>query len=104
LHVLAGRGGKEGRCWGWVRGLKMGQLTLSKGPARMGICNYVQGATILSDSVSSISHTTFVIYIQYEKKIFLPVQVKNKPCDRGTEHAFILGSMDCTVANSFGLC
>jgi hypothetical protein len=28
------------------------------------------------------------------------VQVKNKPCDRGSEHAFILGSMVCTVANN----
>jgi hypothetical protein len=35
-------------------------------------------------------------HVGCEKKI----QVKNKPCDGETEHAFILGSMDCTVANS----
>ncbi len=38
--------------------------------------------------------------VQYEKKIFPSVQVKNKPRDEGTEHAFILGSIDCTVVNS----
>jgi hypothetical protein len=36
---------------------------------------------------------------QYEKKIFLLVQVKNKLHEGRTEHAFILGSMDCTVAS-----
>ncbi len=33
LHVLAGRGGKEGQ-WGLGKGPKIGQLTLRKGPAR----------------------------------------------------------------------
>jgi hypothetical protein len=55
----------------------MGQLTLNKGPARMRIHNYVQGATVPSKRVSSyvkqlvISHATFVICIQYEKKNIL---------------------------------
>jgi hypothetical protein len=31
--------------------------------------------------------------------IFAPLQVKNKPLDGETGHVFILGSMDCTVAN-----
>jgi hypothetical protein len=29
-----------------------------------------------------------------------PLQVKNKPRDGEMEHAFILESMDCTVANN----
>jgi hypothetical protein len=29
----------------------------------------------------------------YKKKKFLSLQVKSKPCDEGTEHSFILGSM-----------
>jgi hypothetical protein len=32
------------------------------------------------------------------KEKFLPMQVENKPYDRGSENAFILGSMVCTVA------
>jgi hypothetical protein len=87
--------------WGWITGLKMGQLTLSKGPARIGIRNQVQEATIPRKRVSSISHATFVICIQYEKKIFLHLQVKNKPHERRKEHAFILGSVDCTFANMY---
>jgi hypothetical protein len=35
-----------------------------------------------------------------KRKIFLPVQVKNKPRYGGSEHAFILGSMVYTVANN----
>ncbi len=35
--------------------------------------------------------------------IFSHMQVKNKPCDREMEHAFILGSMDSTVANSVNI-
>jgi hypothetical protein len=31
---------------------------------------------------------------------FSPLQAKNKACDREMEHAFILGSMDCTVAKT----
>jgi hypothetical protein len=33
--------------------------------------------------------------------MFSPLQVKNKPRDGETEHAFILGSMDCMVANNY---
>ncbi len=35
------------------------------------------------------------------KEIIYSVQVKNKTCDGGTEHVFILGSIDCTVANNW---
>jgi hypothetical protein len=41
------------------------------------------------------------VSVQYKKKIFLPVHVKNEPCDRGFEHAVILGSIVCMVANKF---
>jgi hypothetical protein len=34
------------------------------------------------------------------KNTFSPLQVKNKPSDGETEHAFILGSVDCMVVNS----
>jgi hypothetical protein len=30
-----------------------------------------------------------------------PLQVKNKPHDGDPEHVFILGSMDCMVANRY---
>jgi hypothetical protein len=40
-------------------------------------------------------------YVTNKKKnIFFPVQVKNKQSDGEMEHAFILGSMDSTVANN----
>jgi hypothetical protein len=45
---------------------------------------------------------TFNIYLSCcvpKENTFSPVQVKNKPRDRNNGHAFILGSMDCTVAN-----
>jgi hypothetical protein len=35
------------------------------------------------------------------KNIFTPLQVKNKPHDGESEHAFILGSMGCTVADNY---
>ncbi len=39
------------------------------------------------------------VYCTYTKIVFSPLQVKNKPCDRESEHAFILGSMVCMVTN-----
>ncbi len=39
------------------------------------------------------------MFLVQNVNIFSPLQVKNKPCDRETEHAFILGSMDCMVVN-----
>jgi hypothetical protein len=41
-----GRKGNKGDKRDWVRGLKMGQLTLSMGPARPEVCSYLQRATI----------------------------------------------------------
>ncbi len=48
--VIACVGGKEGKKRGsadWVRDSKVGQLTLSMGPARAEVSSYVQRATIL---------------------------------------------------------
>jgi hypothetical protein len=59
MYSIVGKRGEKGAGVGPGKGPKMGQLTLSKRPARM--------------RVSSISHATFVIYFQYEKNIFLPV-------------------------------
>jgi hypothetical protein len=42
-------------------------------------------------------YTIHYINVTY---IFLLCRVKNKPCDRESDHAFILGSMDCTVQYS----
>jgi hypothetical protein len=47
LLVLAERGGRGDGCWGG-RDLKMGQLTLGKRSARMGIHNHVCRAAIPS--------------------------------------------------------
>jgi hypothetical protein len=45
-----------------------------------------------------------IIHVSCVKEnIFSPLQVKNKLHDGETEHAFILGSMDCMVAKSFVL-
>jgi hypothetical protein len=42
--------------------------------------------------------------LQKKKKIMLStLQVKNKPRDGEAEHAFILESMDCTVANNYSM-
>jgi hypothetical protein len=37
----------------------------------------------------------------HKKNTFSPLRVKNKPRNRDPEHAFILGSIDCTFASSF---
>ncbi len=40
-------------------------------------------------------------YVECKKEnTFSPLQVKNKPHDRESEHVFILDSRDCTVANN----
>jgi hypothetical protein len=78
----------EGRGWqGLSEGLKNGQLTLSMGPARMGIRDYVQGATIPSKRVdlyyvsNTKTHIILKINIVLVVKYILCVQVKNKPRD-----------------------
>ncbi len=45
------------------------------------------------------------MYYDANKKeiTFSPRKVKNKPCDGEAEHAFILDSMDCTVANNYSM-
>jgi hypothetical protein len=37
---------------------------------------------------------------QLESKIYFFSAGKNKPCDGEMEHVFILGSLDCTVADT----
>ncbi len=80
---------------------KMGQLTLGKRPAKTGIGNYVQGATIPNKGfffyINKLQYRMqhYNNYVQYKKKIFLAVQVKNKPCDGGSEHGFINGLDGC---------
>jgi hypothetical protein len=39
-----------------------------------------------------------IVYIY--KKYISPLKVRNKPHDEDSEHVFILGSMDCMVANT----
>ncbi len=78
----------------------MGQLTLSMGPARAEVCCYVQRATIPSKRVLHTLkihkyHTCnnflhFCIMLHAKIKYISPLQVKNKPRDRETKHAFIL--------------
>ncbi len=41
----------------------MGQLALSKGPARMEICSYVQRAAIPSKGSSSFPYITIPVYL-----------------------------------------
>jgi hypothetical protein len=40
------------------------------------------------------------MFLVQKVNIFSRLQAKNKPREGETEHAFILGSMDCTVANT----
>jgi hypothetical protein len=49
--VLAGREGKEGQ-WRLGKGPKSEQLTLSLGPERVGVSNYIQRASIPSKRLS----------------------------------------------------
>jgi hypothetical protein len=86
----------------------MGQLTLSMRPARAEVHSFVQRATIPSKKVIFF---TFSIYTRHiwdnifyllsyhalQNNTFSPLQVKNKPRDRDSKHAFILGSIDGTV-------
>ncbi len=63
-HVWTGRGKKRTQ----ARGLKMGQLTLSMGPAREEVCFFVQRATIpimkvLFFSFINATHTINIVYM-----------------------------------------
>jgi hypothetical protein len=57
--VLAGRMGM-GDGAEWERGFEMGQLTLSKGPAKMGIHNQAQRAAIPSKGFSCLNNSSYV--------------------------------------------
>jgi hypothetical protein len=41
IACVDGKEGKKRGNRGWVRGPKVGQLTLSMGPARVEVCSYV---------------------------------------------------------------
>jgi hypothetical protein len=43
----------------------------------------------------------YVLCYKQKEKTFSPLQVKSKPSDREMEHAFILGSVDCVVMNTY---
>ncbi len=84
----------------------MGQLTLSKRPARMGIATMYddppfQVRGFLAEIIHDIAYDIMIcnMYLQYKKKLFL-LQVKSKSHVGGTEHVFILGSTVRTVANN----
>jgi hypothetical protein len=42
----------------------------------------------------------YMLAMLYVQKYISPLKVTNKPCDRKSEHAFILGSVVCTVPNN----
>jgi hypothetical protein len=48
IACIGRKRGKGGHALGLGRDLKMGQLTLDKGPARMGICNHSREVAIPS--------------------------------------------------------
>jgi hypothetical protein len=86
----------------------MMQLTLSMGPARAEVWFFVQRATVPSKRASFL-YTPHMLLVECMmllcctyvfKNIFSPLQIKNKPHDRESEPVFILGSIDCVVANS----
>ncbi len=91
------------------KGSQTRQLTLGKGPAEVGIPSLVQGAAVprriffFHAIKLQILSETIIYVVWYKKEKFLSVQVKNKPCDEGMGHAFILGSMVCMVANTDGV-
>ncbi len=80
-----GMRGKRGRVLEWVRGPKIGQLTLSKRPTRLGIHNVVQEPTIPSKGfffyIKKLQYHVqhYNVCVQYAKKISLTLPVKNKP-------------------------
>ncbi len=52
-------------------------------------------------NICKFVHSCLVQKVKYiSVKYIYPLQVRNKPCDGETEHAFILGSMDCVDVNN----
>jgi hypothetical protein len=93
LHSIACIGRKRGKR-GWVlggRNCKMGQLTLGKRPARIGICNHIRRASIpskgsfLAETIHDIACNvkTCNMCVQYEKKIFLLCRLKINHASEG---------------------
>jgi hypothetical protein len=100
---------EEGNGGGGGGGSQMGQLALSKRPARIEIHCHAQRADIprrgcptykkFMCALNTIIYITFVSDM-YKEKYIPSVQVKNKPCNRESKHGFILGSMVHMVVNS----
>jgi hypothetical protein len=104
--VLAGRGKKGGL----GKGTKNGAVDSEHGASKSSSTQLRTRATIPSKRVISyikyLQNTThaiiFNIYISCcmpTENMFSPLHVKYKLRIRETKHVFILGSMDCTVAN-----
>jgi hypothetical protein len=65
---MCGREGGERGWWGPDKGAKIGQLTLSRGPARAEVCLLIQRDTIPSKRVSftlvNTIHLVNIIYLR----------------------------------------
>jgi hypothetical protein len=97
---VGGKGRNRGQL-GLSKGLKMEQCTLSMGLARTEVYSNKQIATILSKglflTLNIQKHHTwgcilYAILFLEQISTFSPLQVKNKPCDEESEHAFILAN------------
>jgi hypothetical protein len=79
VHIAGKRG--KGAVAGTGKGSQIGQLTLGKEPAEMGIRSLVQGAII---RIRDIFLSTDINYGSLCNTVILSVQVKNKPRDAGS--------------------
>ncbi len=106
--MLAGRG-KKGH-WGLGKGTKNGAVDSEHGASKSSSSQLRTRATIPSKRVISyikyLQNTTHAIIFNIYRSCcmptentFSPLHVKYKLHIRETEHVFILGSMDCMVAN-----
>ncbi len=98
LHLLAGRGRREGQWgswqWSWDQ---QGQ----KFAATYKQLHSSKRVVYIHWNVCKIVHSCLVQKVKYiSVKYIYPLQVRKKPCDGETEHAFILGSMDCVDVNN----
>ncbi len=66
---MCGQEGEKGGNGDWVRGLKMGQLTLSMGPARADVHSYIQRVT--TSPSKRVIHTLNIHKIPHIFKIYL---------------------------------
>ncbi len=110
LHVWVGRWGKRGATGTWSGVQKWGSWVWAWGqqgqrfPATYKEPPFQEEGYLYikySESTTQAIIWYYVLcYKQKKKKTLSPLQFKNKPHDRDSEHAFIVGLMDCVVANS----